>query len=280
MLNDELRALRWLAERVPAAGDDCAVVAAPPGPLLLAADAVVAGVHADLSLTSVADLGWKALAVNVSDVAAMGGRPLHALVTVVLSPGASLEALYEGLLAAADAFGCEVVGGDLSGGPVLVVSVAVTGTVDGGGSPVLRSGAGPGAGLYVTRPLGASAAGLRRLRAGGEGSAHARPVPRVAEGTAARLAGATAMLDLSDGLALDVRRLADASGVGVVVDDVPVATGATVDDALAGGEDYELLAASPAPLDGWFRVGRCTDDPAERRLGDGPLPEGGWAHTW
>ena len=269
-----MRALAWLAERLPDVGDDCAVVASPGGVLLLAADAVVEGVHADLSVTSLADLGWKALAVNVSDLAAMGGVPLHALVTVVLPAGRSLEELYEGLLEASSAFGCPVVGGDLSGGPCLVVTVAVTGTVE--GAPVLRSGARPGDGLWVTGPLGASEASRRT----GVGRAHARPVPRVAEGTAARRAGATAMLDLSDGLALDVRRLADASGVGVVVDDVPVAEGATFDEALGGGEDYELLAASPVALDGWLRVGTCTGDQAERRLGDGPLPEGGWRHSW
>jgi len=99
------------------------------------------------------------------------------------------------------------------------------------------------------------------------------------------------MLDLSDGLLLDVRRLAGASGVGVVVDDVPVAEGATRDDALGGGDDYELLLAAPSEVDvrAAFEaarlappvlIGRCTADPAERRLGDGPLPEGGWEHDW
>jgi thiamine-monophosphate kinase len=272
-----LAALRWLASRLPDVGDDAAVVPAPAGVLLLAADVVVEGVHADLSITSEADFGWKALAVNLSDIAAMGGRPLQALVTVVLPPGRSLEPLYEGLLECAAAYGCAVVGGDLSGGPGLVVSVAVTGTIDGDGSAVLRSGARPGDGLYVTGPLGASAAGMR---AGGAGTVHARPVPRLAEGVAARIAGATAMLDLSDGLTLDLRRLADASAVGVVVESLPVAPGATDEEALAGGEDYELLAASPVPLEGWLRIGTCTPDVGERRLGDGPLPEGGWEHRW
>lgn len=272
--------LERLARRLPAIGDDAAVVQAPAGPLLLAADALVEGVHADLSVTTAADFGWKALAVNVSDIAAMGGRPLHALVTVVVPPGRGpdLEALYEGLLEASAAFGCAVVGGDLSAGPALTVSVAVTGTVDDGGpGPVLRSGARPGDALWVTGPLGAAARDLEARRAG---RAHARPEPRLVEGGAARWAGATAMLDLSDGLVLDLRRLAVASGVGVVVDDVPVAGGATLDQALAGGDDYELLAASPVPLAGWHRVGHCTADPGERRLGESPLPEGGWSHVW
>ena len=280
LLDDELAFLERLARRLPEIGDDAAVVRPPDGPLLLAADALVEGVHADLSVTTAADLGWKALAVNVSDIAAMGGRPLHALVTVVVPPGrgADLEALYDGLLEASAAFECTVVGGDLSSGPALTVSVAVTGTVDDGGpGPVRRSGARPGDVLWVTGPLGAAARDLSRRPAG---RAHARPQPRLEAGTAARRAGATAMLDLSDGLALDLRRLATASAVGVVVDELPVAEGATLEQALAGGDDYELLAASPVPLAGWHRLGRCTADPGERRLGEAPLPEGGWSHAW
>jgi thiamine-monophosphate kinase len=97
------------------------------------------------------------------------------------------------------------------------------------------------------------------------------------------------MIDVSDGLALDLRRLADASGVGVVLDAVPVAEGADWDAALARGEDYELVFAAPdraavsdafAGLEAPIEIGVCTDDPTERRLGDGPLPEGGWEHRW
>src|SRR5687768_8557077 len=151
-MKGELAVIAALEHRLPRPpagetwiGDDAAVLAAPTGPLLLAADAVVEGVHADLTRTSLADLGWKALAVNVSDIAAMGGRPLHAVVTVAVPPGRSddVTALYDGLLPAAEAFGCAVVGGDLTAGPALVVTVAVTGTIDDvdAGGPVLRSGA-------------------------------------------------------------------------------------------------------------------------------------------
>ena len=236
------------------------------------------GLHWDPALTGFDDAGWKALAVNVSDVAAMGGRPLHAVVTVTVPSGRAgdVDRMYDGIEAAAKALDCPIVGGDLTGGPALVVTVAVTGTVD--GTPVLRSGARPGDLLLVTGALGAASAALRERRS------PPRVAPRVAEGTAARLGGATAMLDLSDGLVLDVRRLAEASGVGVVVDDVPVAGGATLEDALGGGEDYELLFSAPSvPAFAGARpvvIGRCTADPDERRLGDRPLPEGGWEHDW
>ena len=284
-------------------GDDVAVVPGPGGSLLLAADAVVAGVHADLSLVGLDDLGWKAMVANLSDVAAVGGRPTHALVTVAGPLGdLDLDLLYDGILAASELYSCPVVGGDLTSAPVLVVAVAVAG--DAGGAepaPVLRSGASPGDLLFVTGPLGGSAAGLALLRAGrGAESpdlvlAHRRPRARVPEGAAARAAGATAMIDVSDGLASEVRHLADASGVGVVVERVPVAVGVSrVSDepeslALGGGEDYELVFTAPDPdrvgtvfgeagLGVPLRIGYCTEDPGERRLGDGALPAVGWEH--
>ena len=109
----------------------------------------------------------------------------------------------------------------------------------------------------------------------------ARPNARVVEGEAARLAGATAMIDVSDGLAADAGHLADESGVGIALDAVPVAPDATLEDALGGGEDYELLFTMPAgrePPVG-IAVGVCTDDPDERTLNGGPLPNLGWEHV-
>ena len=283
----EASLIERLRARLPAIGDDSAVVDG----LLLCADACVAGVHADLALVGVDDFGWKALASCVSDIAAMGGRPVAALVTV--SGTVDLDLLYDGLLAAAGEYGCPVVGGDLTAGDGLVVSVAVVGRCP-EGEPVLRSGASPGDQLFLSGPLGASAAGLAVLQAGGTGGpavAHRRPQARLAEGEAARRAGATAMIDVSDGLGIDLWRLADESGVGVVVDDVPVADGATEEQALGGGEDYELLFAAPdgervaaefaaAGLRAPLAIGRCTPDPNERRLHDGPLPRTGWEHEW
>lgn len=286
-------------------GDDVAVVPGPTGAMLLAADAVVAGVHADLTLVGLDDMGWKAMVANVSDIAAVGGRPCCAVVTVAGPLGTiDFDLLYDGLTAASTAYGCPIVGGDLTTSATLVVSVAIVG--DAGGhklpAPVLRSGAQAGDTIFVTGPLGSSAAGLHLLQTGRVSEApdlvlaHRRPRARLDEGTAARVAGATAMIDVSDGLAADLRHIADASRVGVVLDRVPLAIGVSrvSNDpeslALGGGEDYELLFTSPDPdlvestfaergLGKPLRIGRCTAEAGERRLRDGDLPVAGWEHT-
>lgn len=294
-------------------GDDMAVLPVPSGLLLLAADSVVAGVHADLSLTGLDDLGWKAMAACLSDVAAMGGVPGYALVTVAAPPGTDLDLLYEGIGSAARAFSCPVVGGDLSNAADTVVTVAVTG--DSQDPPVLRRGARAGDAIWVAGPLGASAAGLRLLRRHPRGvftadeaeavAAHARPRPHLAAGLAARSGGATAMIDVSDGLAADLGRIADQSRVGFALegDRLPVHPAATVEEALGGGEDYALVFTAPpdAPvlaafegLDGLkgaggagafgdaappARVGVCVADPAQRSLDGEPLAPTGWEHS-
>jgi thiamine-monophosphate kinase len=286
-------------------GDDAAVVAARPGPLLLATDLVVAGIHADLDLVAPDDLGWKAVMVTVSDLAAMGARPDHLLLSVAAPPGTDIGLVAEGVATAAAATGCRVVGGDLSAAPVLTVSVAATGSLHGPllPGPRLRSGARPGDVLLVTGPLGASAAGLRILRAGSDGGpssaegvadavdAHRRPVARIEEGEVARLAGVTATVDVSDGLVAEVRLLAGASGVGVELDGVPAAAAATRAEALGGGEEYELVVATPDPdglvrafaaagLRAPLRLGRCTDDTGRLTLDGAPLPAAGWRHRF
>jgi thiamine-monophosphate kinase len=253
----ELEAIAELAARIgrPRSGevwigDDMAVLHGPDT-LLLATDVAVEGVHFTAETGSLVDAGWKALAANLSDVAAMGGTPTAAVVGLAGADRSKLDALYDGILACAAEFDCPIVGGDLTGGAVLVISIAVV--ADGGpGEPVLRSGGRPGDRVFVTRATGASGAGLRALlRDPGAGGAvvdaHRRPVPRLAEGRAARRGGATAMIDISDGLGLDLDRLCRASGVGVVLDVVPVAAGATLEDALSGGEDYELVFTAAAP---------------------------------
>ncbi len=217
-------------------GDDAAVVTGSAGPLLLATDLVVAGVHADPAVSTAADLGYKALAVTVSDLAAMGARPRWALVSLAGPPGSDVLAVAAGVAEAAAEVGCAVVGGDLSAAPVVTVSVAVVGSLvpPGEPGPLRRSGARPGDSLWLTGPLGASAAGLRLARSGATSgaaaplvAAHRRPRARLAEGEAARLAGASAAVDISDGLVADARHLAEASGVGLALVGIPVADGAT-----------------------------------------------------
>ncbi|HEY3810009.1 MAG TPA: thiamine-phosphate kinase [Acidimicrobiales bacterium] len=280
-------------------GDDAAILPAPPGEwLLFAADTVVAGVHADLTLTSLADLGWKALMAAVSDLAAMGADPGYAVVTVAGPASTDLEQLYDGLGPAAAACGCPIVGGDLANAPELVVTVAVTGSCP--GEPVRRSGAQPGDGVWVTGPLGAAAAGLRRYRARAAGEpgadrdpelrrAHARPTANLAGGRAARLVGARAMIDISDGLTADLGHLAAASGIGMQLDRVPVADGATLEEALGGGEDFALAFCTPeeaavgdafAGLPAPARIGTCTTDAGRLVLNGRPLEPTGWEHQW
>ena len=270
MTTGEFELVAEMRRRFPLVGDDAAAVEVPPGRLLLAADAIAGGVDFTADVPE-EEVGYRAVLVNVSDIAAMGGRPLHLLVSIVAPIGVDLHRLVDGIAEGAARHRCEVAGGDLSStsGP-LVVSVAVTGSVD-EGEAVLRSGARPGDAVFVTGPLGGAAACGYRL-------ATPRPVARVAEGRAARLAGATAMIDVSDGFAADLGHLVDASSVGVVVSGVPVAAGATEEQALGGGDDYELIFTLPAgctPPAGSLRVGVITDD-----IGDRPPPVAGWQHRF
>ncbi len=309
-----------LGDRFGAAGhealgwrDDAAVLGfqgLPSGAALVASvDSVVEGVHVDLSLCSPGDAGWKAVMGALSDLAAMGASPLAALIALCVPGGEGEGTLALGVMdgagEAAVAAGCPVLGGDVSGASQLVVAVTVLGTVPGPGSDdappgsgfgaVPRSGALVGDVVLVSGPCGGAAAGLRELRAGLAGAdgagAHRRPVARLREGELARRSGVRAMIDVSDGLALDVHRLADASGVGFELDEVPVAPGATLEEALGGGEDYELVLAAPPGIDAALceafvaaglrrpiRVGVVVTDPERRLLGGAPLGRLGWQH--
>jgi len=269
------------------AGDDAAVLA---GGVVVAVDPVVEGVHFLRSLTSLADAGWKALARNVSDIAAMGAEPWCCVASVVGAGEDDLTQLYDGLLAASSHWDCPVVGGDLAAGPGLVLTVTALGRLPAGAAPLLRSGARPGDGLYVSAPLGWGAAGLRELREGrGSGSEaadwYARPQPSVEVARAARRAGATAAIDISDGLAQDLDHLAVASGVGLRLDQIPTADGATLDEALHGGDEYHLAFSCPdapsgSPPLSAARIGTCTADPSERTFRGDPLATtGGWEHV-
>ncbi len=321
---DELAALEKIERILPAtsgsevwAGDDAAVIDLQGHALLASVDLSVEGVHFNLDLSSPVDIGWKALAGAVSDIAAMGGEPLRCLVGFSCGNGIDIEGLYEGLVQAADRYNCPIVGGDISGGAHLVISVTVTGSMPEGSQPVLRSGACPGNLLYVTGPLGGSSYGLRLLKErAGEGTdvvvgsanmvanyvkdetegnykaaiaKYRRPEARIEAGRAASIGGVGAMMDISDGLALDLHRMMSASSTGAELDHIPVFAGATLEDALGGGEDYELLMATddpdhlmetfslmelPAPLE----IGVCTDKPGEILLSGQPLPPYGYTH--
>lgn len=247
-------------------GDDVAVFRIGPDRHVLATcDVQVAGVHFLPDRVDPFRLGRRCAAINVSDIAAMGGRPTHFLVSLGL-PGdtavAFLEALYGGLSEEAARWGADVVGGNVSRAPALFIDLTLLG--EAGGQVLRRSGARPGDRVLVTGRLGASAAGLAlvldpALQVAGPDreqvlEAHLTPTPRLREAQAIVAAGgATAMIDVSDGLAQDLGHICDASGVGVrvwaaalPVDEatrrVAAAAGRDVLElALGGGEDYELL---------------------------------------
>jgi thiamine-monophosphate kinase len=238
-------------------GDDAAVLTPTGGELVITTDSLVENVHFVRGPAGARDLGYKAIVVNVSDVAAMGASPRAAVCALILPPEVDtgwVVELFGGMREACDEYALWLVGGDLSRGSEASIAVTVTGEVA-PGRAVLRSGARPGDRVVVTGELGGSAAGLRltslRTTPTAEQLAlvrrHLRPTARVGEGGVLARLGATAMMDVSDGLALDLSRLVRASSVGarVAIDDVPVAEGATIDDALGGGEDYELLATLP-----------------------------------
>lgn len=238
-------------------GDDAAILAPTVGELVVTTDALVEDVHFERGPTGARDLGYKAIVVNVSDVAAMGASPRAAVCALTLPPdvdAAWVMELFGGMREACDEYALWLVGGDLSRGREASIAVTVTGEVA-PGKAVLRSGARPGDRVVVTGELGGSAAGLRLTRLRTMPSSeqlalvrrHLRPTARVGEGGVLARQGVTAMMDVSDGLALDLSRLARASGAGarISIADVPVAAGATIDDALGGGEDYELLATVP-----------------------------------
>jgi thiamine-monophosphate kinase len=282
-------------------GDDAAVVAAPDGRFVVTTDTLVHGPDFRLAWSSAFQLGWKAAASNLADVAAMGARPtalVVALVAPAATPVAWLEEFADGLREACAVLapGCGVVGGDLSVSEQLTVAVTAFGDLE-ERAPVLRSGARPGDVVAVCGELGLAARGLELLFSRGidaagvpdaaaaaslrpafdrELDAQLAPTPPIEAGVAAALAGATAMMDVSDGLALDARRLATASGV--VLDLAAEAVGSSL--ALTGGEDHAMLATFPADaaLPAGFRaIGRVLAGDAELRVDGRPYDHrGGW----
>ncbi|MPM77832.1 Thiamine-monophosphate kinase [bioreactor metagenome] len=247
-------------------GDDAAVTLPTPRQLqLLTADMLVENVHFDLKTTAPWQLGYKALAVNLSDIAAMGGTPKHAVISIAIPKHLELEfivGLYDGMKEICREFGVNIIGGDTVSSPHgLIINATVAGEVE-PTNLVRRSGAQLGDVVVVTGTIGNSAAGLDLLTRGNWEeydfawplvTAHLTPRPQVKAGRALAKLGATCMDDISDGLASEVNEIASASGVGIVIReaDIPLlpetieAAGMfekkAVDYALYGGEDFQLL---------------------------------------
>jgi thiamine-monophosphate kinase len=258
-------------------GDDAAVVASPGERLVVTTDVIVEGVDFDFTYCPPQDAGWKAMAVNVSDVAAMGAVPRHAVATLGLRPDTSvvdIESILDGMLGAGEMYGTAVVGGDVSTASELTIGVTLIGAMPASREPVRRSGALGGDAICVTGELGGAAGGLIALKNKPSGglrsgwdvgeelefsldklaSRQLRPAARLTESRALGVVELTAMIDISDGLLADLQHVLDASGVRCQLepDMIPVDENLDVLDklvadldplelALTGGEDYELI---------------------------------------
>lgn len=270
-------------------GDDCAIFR-PRGAaedLLLTTDLLVEDVHFRRSTHRPGEVGWKALARGLSDIAAMGGEPRFCLLSLAIAPWVEtrwLDAFYRGLLRLAAREGAPLIGGDLGHADKLACDIVACGAVP-RGTALRRDGARRGDAIYVSGSLGGSALGL----ATGKGAAwrrHVRPEPRLRLGRFLReRIHATSAMDLSDGLSLDLQRLCAASGLAADIEFPPLFPGASPQQGLHGGEDYELLftvkksfdiPSSPVPV---TRIGTMRNGPpGQIRLNGAPLPALGYDH--
>jgi thiamine-monophosphate kinase len=296
-------------------GDDAAVVAAPDGRTVATTDMLVEGRHFRREWSTARDVGHRAVAQNFADVAAMGARPTGLLIGFAAPLDLPLEwadGFSAGVRDECAVAGGAVVGGDTVGSDTLTIAITALGDLE-GRAPVRRDGARPGDVVAYTGHLGLSAAGLALLERGIDGPAacldeHRRPSPPYTEGAAAARLGATAMLDVSDGLAQDLGHVCRASGVLIDLDpralvpdpallDAVRVLGAAPDQAeraardlmVAGGEDHALVAAFPADTalpDHWHRIGTVHSADQEKVANsvnpvtvDGCAPpRGGWDH--
>ena len=286
-------------------GDDCAVLRLPPGSeLLVTTDLCIENVHFRRTWHPPAAVGHRCIARGLSDIAAMGGHPLACFLSLGLPedlPQSWVNGFLRGLLAQARRFKTPLAGGDISSARQITADIVVTGQVP-AGTAMLRSGARPGNRIYVTGSLGGSAATLKQLFAGkkikpARSNTHFYPTPRIATGAWLRERSlATAMIDLSDGLSVDLAHICEESRVAAIVetDKIPIGKGADLELALHGGEDYELLftvprrAKLPARIAGIAvtEIGEIRNrrdySSAIQILGDNdklrPLPQRGWQH--
>ncbi len=292
-------------------GDDAAVTV-PAGATATSVDLGIEGIHFRRSTASPGAIGHKAMAAALSDLAAMGAAAGEAYVQLGVPDDLGVDeclALADGMAAVCGDYGVAVLGGDISRAPVIVVAVTVVGHAASAGDLVGRGGAGEGDEVWVTGELGAAAAGLLLLErpelreavpagvAGALVERQLRPSPRLAAGAALAAAGASAMVDISDGIAADAGHIAAASGAGIELEarELPVAAGVpevaraagleTLDLAAGGGEDYELLVVLPegsaAEVEtGLSRIGRVVrgDSALIRGPGGEALNVGGFDH--
>jgi thiamine-monophosphate kinase len=271
-------------------GDDCAIFRPPSGrqDMLFTTDLLIEGVHFERATHPPEEVGRKALARGLSDIAAMGGEPSFCLLSLGLPAWAAngwVDRFYGGLLKLAKATGVVLAGGDLARTETVVCDIVVAGSTP-RGRALRRDGARPGDAIYVSGRLGGSALGLA-TKTGRAWQRHLRPEPRLALGHYLRKLHATAAMDLSDGLSLDLRRLCIASKVAAEIEETPVFPGATLEQALHGGEDYELLftvrpgTRVPSRFENLplTRIGTMARGPAGRVLLDGrPLAPLGYDH--
>jgi thiamine-monophosphate kinase len=296
--NDLVRRIRAKAQRrgsrdlVMGIGDDCAIFhpAGASEDWLLTTDLVIEDVHFRRDWHPAAGVGYRVLARGLSDIAAMGGEPRYCLLSLALAPWTDarwVNHFFRGFLDLARRHRTVLAGGDLARAAKLTCDIVVCGAAPQGGA-LRRDGARPGDHIYVSGALGGSSLGLRTRR-GKAWKFHLRPEPRLALGRyLAKTLKATAAMDLSDGLSLDLRRLCLAAGVAAALDrEPPVFPGATVADALDGGEDYELLftlpprAKPPARYQGvsLTRIGVIRKgQPGAVELLGRPLQPRGWDH--
>ncbi len=296
-------------------GDDAAAWYGDASIQLATVDSLIQDVHFSLGIASWEELGWRALAANLSDIAAMGGLPKYALVSLALPDSTEVEdvtALYRGMIELAQQFEVAIVGGDISSAPLLVINITILGSTKSQAQHILtRSAAKAGEKVAVTGYLGAAAAGLevltKHLSLEPEATASLKkaflqPYPRIAEGQILVEQGVRTAIDISDGLISDLRHICQASQVSarIETDCVPIqpAVKANFGDralelALSGGEDYELLFTASAEIIGKVKaaascsitvIGEITADKAgEITLVDGKgnpvsLPKAGWEH--